>query len=169
MRSLRALFSFLFLTHAALHASDTKVLTNHLGYDPSGPKHVVILGHEDDGVSECALKNLGDDKAVMKISARAVGPVNKWRDWYFWTVDFDSFKTEGKYYLDCQTKAGSMRSFPFQIQSLILERNTISNAINYFKEERSAGRMDEADRHLSFDGKAGTLDAHGGWWDATGD
>ena len=59
--------------------------------------------------------------------------------------------------------------FSIYIQKSILERNTISDAINYFKEERSAGRMDEADRHLSFDGKAGTLDAHGGWWDATGD
>ena len=30
--------------------------------------------------------------------------------------------------------------------------------------------MDKADRHLPFDGKkTGTVDAHGGWWDATGD
>jgi hypothetical protein len=30
--------------------------------------------------------------------------------------------------------------------------------------------MDKADRHLKFDGtKPGTVDAHGGWWDATGD
>jgi hypothetical protein len=42
--------------------------------------------------------------------------------------------------------------------------------IYFFKEERSSGQFDKADRHLPFDGKkTGTLDAHGGWWDATGD
>ena len=158
-----------FLLSVALHAAETKVLTNHLGYDPAGPKHAVVLGKESDAVSACALKNYAGDRTALTIPARAVGAVKKWRDWYFWTVDFDSFTTEGKYYLDCQTKAGSVPSFPFQIQKMILERNTISDAINYFKAERSAGRMDQADRHLSFDGKAGTLDAHGGWWDATGD
>ena len=46
----------------------------------------------------------------------------------------------------------------------------MSDVIYYFKEERSAGRCDKADRHLKFDGnKAGTVDAHGGRWDATGD
>src|SRR5262249_3162677 len=63
-----------------------------------------------------------------------------------------------------------LRSFPFHIQKLLLERNTISDSVYYFKEERSSGRMDQADRNLPFDGKKpGRLDAHGGWWDATGD
>jgi hypothetical protein len=52
----------------------------------------------------------------------------------------------------------------------LLERNTLSNAIYYFKEERSSGLLDQADRHVPFDPpKTGVLDAHGGWWDATGD
>jgi hypothetical protein len=164
-----SLFSALILFSAAAYAADTKILTNHLGYEPSGPKHAVILGKESDGVSECAIKNYAGDQTVLTIPARAVGPVKKWRDWYFWTVDFDSFTTEGQYYLDCTARAGFVRSFPFHIQKLILERNTLSDVIYYFKEERSAGRMDQADHHLPFDGKPGTLDAHGGWWDATGD
>jgi hypothetical protein len=46
----------------------------------------------------------------------------------------------------------------------------LSDVIYYLKDERSSGRLDQADRHLRFDGrKQGTLDAHGGWWDATGD
>ena len=170
VRSRPVLYPFLalFLCVAAF-AADSKILTNHLGYAPSGPKHAVILGKASDGVSECALKNYAGDQTVLTVPAHAAGPVKKWRDWYFWTVDFDSFTTEGQYYLDCTTHTGSVRSFPFHIQKLILERNTLSDAINYFKEERSAGRMDEADHHLPFDGKPGTLDAHGGWWDATGD
>ena len=170
MRPRPALYLLLILfLSAGLRATEIKVLTNHLGYDPGGPKHAVILGKESDSVSECALKNYVGDQTVLTIPAHSAGPVRKWRDWYFWTVDFDSFTREGQYYLDCTSRAGSAHSFPFRVQKLILERNTLSDVIYYFKEERSAGRMDQADRHLPFDGKPGTLDAHGGWWDATGD
>jgi hypothetical protein len=56
------------------------------------------------------------------------------------------------------------------VQSDLLERSTISDVIYYFKDERSSGAMDKADSHLRFEGtKGGTIDAHGGWWDATGD
>jgi hypothetical protein len=41
---------------------------------------------------------------------------------------------------------------------LILERNTLSDVIYYFKGERSSVQLDQADRHLPFDGhKQGTL------------
>lgn len=153
-----------------LPASELKVLTNHLGYEARGPKHAVILGRADDAVTSCALKDVSDDRTAVSVPARTIGPVKKWRDWYFWTADFDSFGQEGEYYLDCSTSRGSTRSFPFHIQRLILERNTLSDVIYYFKDQRSSGRLDQSDRHLPFDGrKQGTLDAHGGWWDATGD
>ncbi|MBV8053534.1 MAG: glycoside hydrolase family 9 protein [Acidobacteriaceae bacterium] len=153
-----------------LNALQLKILTNHLGYESAGPKHAVILGKASDKVTACDLKNYSDNQKAMTVPAQAVGPVKKWRDWYFWTADFDSFQTEGEYYLDCASSSGPVRSFPFHVQHLILERNTLSDVIYYFKDERSSGRLDEADRHLHFDGtKHGIVDAHGGWWDATGD
>ncbi|HEV3513081.1 MAG TPA: glycoside hydrolase family 9 protein [Candidatus Sulfotelmatobacter sp.] len=169
----RHLFVFailLALIPAASLAGQTKILTNHLGYEPSGPKHAVILGQAGESISGCALKNNGNDQQVLAIPAKAAGPVQKWRDWYFWTLDFDSFTTEGKYYLECGSGSGPVRSFPFRVQRDLLERNTMQDAIYYFKDERSSGQYDKADRHLKFEGsKPGTVDAHGGWWDATGD
>jgi len=151
-------------------ASDLRILTNHLGYESAGPKHAVILGKAGDTISSCALKEAATDKAVAAVPVKAVGAVEKWRDWYFWTLDFDSFLTEGKYYLECGATSGNIRSFPFLIQRDLLARNTMSDVIYYFKEERSSGPMDKADSHLKFEGsKTGTVDAHGGWWDATGD
>ena len=165
--SLAACF-LLFSTNG--HASEFRVLTNHLGYDPTGPKHAVVLGKAGISISSCALKDYSHDQTVLTVPTQAAGPVKKWRDWYFWTVDFDSFTTEGEYYLDCGSNQGAIRSFPFHVQHLILERNTLSDVIYYFKNERSSGRLDQADRHLPFDGRQqGTLDARGGWWDATGD
>jgi hypothetical protein len=155
---------------AVAYAGEAKLLTNHLGYDAGGPKSAVIMGKAGDNFSSCALKDERDDRTVLSVPAVAAGPVKKWRDWYFWTVAFDSFSTEGTYYLDCNSRNGPVRSFPFAVQRLLLERNTLSDVIYYFKEERSTGRLDQADRHLPFDGRRQRfLDAHGGWWDATGD
>jgi len=154
-------------------ADEAKILTNHVGYEATGPKHAVILGSASDQFSSCVLQDARDHRSVLTIPVQHAGPVKKWRDWHFWTIDFDSVTTEGTYVLVCASGASDnhpIRSHPFLIQRLLFERNTLSDAIYYFKEERSVGQMDKADGHLPFDGaKKGTLDAHGGWWDATGD
>lgn len=151
-------------------ASELKILVNHVGYEATGPKHVVVQGRAGDDVSNCVLNEDGADRQVFSAAAHNAGPVRKWRTWNFWTFDFDAVSTEGKYYLRCETNRGPIRSYPFAIQRDLLERATLSDVIYYFKEERSTGAMDQADRHLRFeDTKSGTLDAHGGWWDATGD
>jgi hypothetical protein len=151
-------------------ADEAKILSNHVGYATVGPKHAVVLGSAQDHFTACALNDVHDNHKVLDIPVQHAGPVKKWREWDFWTLDFDSFSTEGTYYLTCTSGDRTIHSYPFLIQNLLLERNTLSDAVYFFKEERSSGRMDEADRHLPFDGKkTGTLDAHGGWWDATGD
>ena len=162
--------SFLFLVVARTFAGEAKILTNHVGYESNGPKHAVLLGEARQSVTSCVLRDDMTDRSVLTIEPKQSGTVDKWRDWHFWTLDFDSFTAVGKYYLECATNAGSIRSFPFLVQDDLLERNTVSDVIYYFKGQRSSGEMDKADRHLRFDGpKPGTIDAHGGWWDATGD
>jgi len=165
---LASLFSLIFGTQCS--AGGVKILTNHVGYETRGPKHAVLLGVAGDNVSSCTLKDRTNDRVVLTIIPKPVGMVQKWRDWYFWNLDFDSYAVEGKYYLECLTNAGTIRSFPFVVQTDLLERNTASDVIYYFKGQRSSGEMDKADIHLRFEGaKGGTVDAHGGWWDATGD
>ena len=162
--------AFALLLLPVARANGAKILTNHVGYNATGPKRAVILGSASDKFSGCVLRDDRTNEAILSIPAQHAGPVKKWRDWDFWTIDFDSFSTEGTYRLVCTSGDHSIQSYPFVIQRLLLERNTLSDAIYYFKEERSSGRMDQADRHLPFDGKKqGTVDAHGGWWDATGD
>ena len=168
---LRFNFALVLVVLASLCSAETpKLLTNHLGYEPGAPKHAVILGGQGDKVSDCALVNWQTAAPVLTLRPVNAGAVKKWRDWNFWTLDFDSFQQEGRYYLTCKTSQGEIRSSPFAIQKNLLDRETLSDVIYYFKDERSSGPMNQADRHLHFDGqKPGTLDAHGGWWDATGD
>lgn len=154
----------------AVRAQEAKILTNHVGYNATGAKHAVILGSAGNQFTSCTLEDARDHHTALTIPAQHAGPVKKWRNWDFWTIDFDSFSVAGTYDLVCSSGSLSIRSYPFVIQPLLLERNTLSDAIYFFKEERSTGRMDKADRNLPFDGeKKGTVDAHGGWWDATGD
>jgi hypothetical protein len=162
--------SLVIIFGVAARAQNAKVLTNHVGYEASGPKHAVILGSAQDHFTTCALNSYPEGKTLATLPAQPDGQVKKWRDWNFWTVDFDSVSQAGKYVLECQNHGAVVRSFPFAIQKMLLEQNTLSDVIYYFKEERSSGPTDQADRHLPFDGKKpGTWDAHGGWWDATGD
>ena len=50
-------------------------------------------------------------------------------------------------------------------------KGQISNVLYYFKAQRCSGLLDKADRHLTFAGNSSgrIVDAHGGWFDATGD
>ena len=170
MREVVFLGAATLLATAAARADEPKVLTNHVGYETSGPKHAVVLGSASDNFTTCELKDNRDSRTLLTVPAQRTGPVKKWREWHFWTVDFDSFSTEGTFYLLCSSGDTSVRSFPFAIRRLLLEQSTLSDVIYFFKEERSTGRMDQADHRLPFDGaKKGMVDAHGGWWDATGD
>jgi hypothetical protein len=102
-----------------------------------------------------------------------VGPVAKWKDWDFWTIDWTTVDKEGTYVIECTPKSGAagatLRSHPILVQKNSLTRNTLSDVIYYFKGQRSSGLWDKADRKLTFEGKTGTVDMHGGWFDATGD
>jgi hypothetical protein len=88
----------------------------------------------------------------------------------FWIADFSSLQTPGQYILRVSSREGDASSCPFAIDDNILERNTLSNIVYYFKGQRASGLMDKADRHLEIPGSNGTfVDVHGGWYDATGD
>ncbi|HEX4122223.1 MAG TPA: glycoside hydrolase family 9 protein [Verrucomicrobiae bacterium] len=157
------------LAGQAAFAQEIKILVNHIGYEQSAPKRAVILGHPGDAVTSFKLINDSTGGESLSGPAVNIGPVDQWKDWRFWTADFSSVTNTGWYRLECATGRGDLHSFPFQIQRDILESNTLSTVIYYFKGQRCSGLLDKADHHLKFEDAAGDIDAHGGWYDATGD
>jgi len=158
------------LTAPRLSAHTVRVLTNHIGYEADGPKRAVVQGLEGDEVGAFAVKQYDTDTTVLKGEPTFVGPVDRWKGWLFWTVRFDQVQTVGTYYIECETARGRIRSFPFRIDHDLLESHTISDVIYYFKGQRCDGVNDAADRNIGFKDVAGkTIDAHGGWYDASGD
>jgi len=170
MRKIILIQCLILFTVPHLFGQTIQILTNHLGYDPSGPKKAVVQAFQEDKVDSYSIRLWDDGKLITSGEPEKVGPVDQWKKWIYWTIDFTSINQEGKYYIECPTNKGLVRSFPFMIQQNILERHTISDVIFYFRGKRCVGLMDKADQKMTFlSGWKDTVDVHGGWHDASGD
>lgn len=151
-------------------AQSVKVVTNHVGYEFDKPKHAVVVAESKIAISGFKLIDAESGKTVLSGKVTYSGPVDKWKNFQFYTIDFSNFATAGSYKLMVTLPQKTISSFPFTIGKNLLEQRTISDVVYYFKGQRSSGLLDKADHTLTLSGKGkDTIDAHGGWFDATGD
>ncbi|HTD99804.1 MAG TPA: glycoside hydrolase family 9 protein [Mucilaginibacter sp.] len=150
-------------------AQSIKVVTNHVGYEDSQAKRAVIVADSHLAISSFSLVDADNGKEVFKGNPVYKGAVDKWKNFQFWTLDFSGYTTSGNYQIQFQSPTGTVSSYPFIIGKNVLEKATISDVVYYFKGQRSSGLFDKADHHAPLSGKTDTVDAHGGWYDATGD
>ncbi|OGU35409.1 MAG: glycoside hydrolase [Ignavibacteria bacterium GWB2_35_6b] len=170
MKKIILLICVFLLGVSQLQSQKIKILTNHEGYNQVGYKNAVVQAYQDDELTNCSIKLYNDDKHIASAQPIKVGKIDRWKNWYFWTIDFSGVEQEGEYYLECETNKGIVRSFPFKIQKDVLERHTISDIITYFRSQRAVGQFEKADSKMTFEkGRKDTIDAHGGWQDASGD
>ena len=146
-----------------------RVLVNQVGYDPAGSKTAVIQGQVGDTFDAFTVRELATMSPVLSGKVQFIGPVQKWKDWVFGTIDFSPVTREGSYVIEVTTGKGAVTSHPLTIQKNVLERNTLSDLVYYFKGQRCSGLWDKADRAMRFEGRDGVVDVHGGWFDASGD
>lgn len=166
----KCIFPLLVLVPGLLLAQPVKVLTNHIGYEFNKPKQAVIVADTKENITSFELVEVASGKKVYAGKVVYSGPVDKWQHFLFWTLDFSSYTTRGNYFLRVNVAGKPVQSWPFSINKNVLEQATISDVVYYFKGQRSSGLLDAADRHLLLAGKTtDTIDAHGGWYDASGD
>ncbi|UHG89828.1 glycoside hydrolase family 9 protein [Spirosoma oryzicola] len=166
-KSILALF---FQLSFLLQAQSIKVLTNQVGYEGSKAKRAIVIADQQLSIPDFQLVNTETGKVAYSGKTAFSGPVNTWKNWRFWTIDFSPYTTEGKYRVQVTASGKPISSYPFVIGKNVLEQQTLSDVIYYFKGQRSSGLLDKADHHLTLAGRpADTLDVHGGWYDATGD
>lgn len=150
--------------------SQIRVFVDQVGYETHAPKQAIIAGTADDHPQEFALIDADSGKTAFTGEIKPAGKVDAWADQAYWTADFSAWQKTGNYSVRVDNGGGSVTSCAFKINDDILERETLSNVVFYFKGQRASGDMDEADRHLKLPGdEQGFVDAHGGWYDATGD
>jgi len=161
----------LLLVPSIVFAQKIKVVTNQVGYEFDKAKQAIIVSDATlTGDVPFTIVNTGDGNTALAGKAIYSGPVDKWKNFIFYTIDFSSITTPGNYQVQVNTGGKTIASYPFKIGKNVLEGATISDVVYYFKGQRSSGLLDKADRHSPFaGGKKGFVDAHGGWYDATGD
>ncbi|PFG55397.1 beta-glucosidase family 9 [Vibrio sp. ES.051] len=142
------------------------LLTNHIGYERLGPKTAIIQTNQPHLTSTTALLVCADSQQVVAtLAVEEQGRVANWHQGYFYLIDFSSFTTPGSYYL----RFDHVCSSHFEIRQHILLDRTLSDVIHYFKSQRCGGIFDQQDRQAPLLNSNQTVDAHGGWYDASGD
>ncbi|MBP1661127.1 MAG: glycoside hydrolase, partial [Candidatus Aminicenantes bacterium] len=157
-----------------------RILTNQVGYEPLAAKKAVIQAYSGDSFATFAVKRFPGGETILSGTPVHTGPVARWKDWDFWTIDWSAVIAEGTYVIECasphdSSSSGSspasplLRSHPILVQKNALLRNTLSDVVYYLKGQRSSGLWDKADRAMTFEGRSGVVDVRGAWFDATGD
>jgi hypothetical protein len=156
------------MSQAELH-----ILADQVGYETGAPKQALVLGTSQDHPRQFTLVDTATDKTVFTGDLTPAGRVDAWSGAWggtYWKADFSAWKTPGHYAIEVRDEGGEAHSCAFAIEDDLLERETLSNVLYYFKGQRASGLMDRVDRHLPLPGgQPGFIDAHGGWYDATGD
>jgi hypothetical protein len=145
------------------------VLVDQVGYETLAAKQAIVEGSEGDHPQSFALIDVQSGKTVYEANLHPSGRVFAWEGRVFWTADFSSWQKTGHYALKVNATEGNVDSCAFDIGDDILERDTLSSVVFYFKGQRASGLMDQADRHLQLPNEQTFVDVHGGWYDATGD
>jgi hypothetical protein len=157
------------LAFTLIGTAQTRVLVDHVGYETVSVKQALIVGTEQDHPQQFSLVDNVTGKTMMTGNLTPSGQVDHWGGRVFWTADFSAWQKTGHYEVRTETAAGPVSSCVFAIEDNLLERETLSNVVYYFKGQRSSGLFDKADRHLKVPDGSGFVDLHGGWYDATGD
>lgn len=143
-----------------------EILVNHMGYSANGPKKAVVQCKN--GEQPLAFAVL-DAAGAEVLTGRLVhtGPVARWNTGDYFTADFTALTKEGSY----RVQVDGQCSEAFEISAYLLTMRMLSGVSYYFKAQRDSGEWMADDRSLPFKGgyREGTVDAHGGWYDATGD
>lgn len=143
-----------------------KILISHPGYTANTSKKAVLKAPESFSGTTFEIIDRESGETVYNGSVNRAGVVDKWKDWYFFTLDFSDFNKLGRYYIIVNDVA----SEPFNIVETIFDKFLHHEIICYFKSHRSSGKWDRHDRAASFVGnREDKIDVHGGWYDASGD
>jgi len=146
------------------------ILINHLGYKKNGLKKAIVKAPRNCSINDVFLIDKISRKKIHKCQISEEGSVNKWKDWYFWRIDFSDFKECGSYKLTGKINNNNYFSETFQIGEDIFRLNILSNLLFYLKSQRCSGEYDKKDISISFFGdRKDEVDVHGGWYDASGD
>lgn len=145
-----------------------RFLFNHLGFERKAAKPILLQAEAGAAVDGVAVLDAAG-KVVMRAPLRAQGGVNGWGDDHYWRANLDELTQPGRYQLWLEGSAPPLVSAPFEVADGLYGPALLSDLVFYFKSQRCSGLYDQADRAAPEEGGDARRDAHGGWFDASGD
>lgn len=151
-----------------------KILHNHLGYRAAAPsKRVLLQGSGELPGERFVVYHAEERRVVFEGRWRPHGPVQRWRDWQYWSAEFGPLREPGRYVVALPGTELPLQSQPFSIATQLYDTQHVSDLLHYIKSQRCGGSFDAADRacpiHRDDAAAPQRLDVHGGWYDASGD
>jgi len=147
-------------------AAEVGIITNHLGYDTGGSKNLVVQSAVDVELARFqVIDNQG--KIAFEGPLQKTGAVAGWKGRFYHKGDFTPLKQAGTYRIQVTDRVSER----FALGDHLLPEACLSDLIYYFRIQRCSGVYDRADRSLPVfgDPQRPRVDAHGGWYDASGD
>jgi len=160
------------------------ILTSHLGYGTDATKAVIAVVPDAPLTAELIRTDEpvppsrpGADLPTPDLDGSVPltpGPIERvpgWTGGPYSRIPLPDDLADGTYVVRVVADGVELRSEPFVVGPERLQRQTMSDVLAYFKAMRSSGEIDRKDRTAHFwnDPSGPTVDARGGWLDASGD
>lgn len=144
------------------------VLVSQLGYDTEGPKAAVVVGER---VTAVHVERASGERMPIEPAIGPTGVVARWMSVPCTRVDFGALVESGRYRLLVEVDGTLVPSEPFTIGPDRLPSLVVSDITAMFRAQRSSGEIERKDAAARFydDDSGRTVDARGGWLDASGD
>ncbi|MGB7996418.1 MAG: glycoside hydrolase family 9 protein [Photobacterium halotolerans] len=143
-----------------------QLLINHLGYERTGNKVAIVQHQAALSLTQATLIRSNDRQAVMQLPLSQSQRTDQWHTGTATPIDFSAWQEAGRY----RIRFGDLESSDFEIADGLLMQRTFSDVLHYFKSQRCGGKFDQHDHAVPLFGHQDTVvDAHGGWYDASGD
>ncbi|WP_202868687.1 glycoside hydrolase family 9 protein [Kribbella antibiotica] len=143
-----------------------QILVSHLGYSSAASKAVVA--EVPSAIISATLEGTG---TAIALEPHPSERVPGWTGGPYARIPFPPNVADGTYVVRVVIEGGEVVSSPFVIGAERIQRQSMSDVLAYFKAMRSSGEIDRKDRAAKFwgDDSGATVDARGGWLDASGD
>jgi hypothetical protein len=151
-----------------------KILVNQVGYElkpGTGPAlcRAIIQSSDENEIPDFIVLRDWEGHFIGEFKVETGQRVTGWKNRVFSIVNFRASEG-GPYTLNATSGDTQAASAPFHVGPGIEVNTIISDVLFGISAGRSAGISDNKDRKIPFFGKReGTVDVHGGWYDASGD
>jgi hypothetical protein len=147
------------------------VVVNHLGYDVGAPKAAIVAAQDGATVGRVRVETIDGRAVPLAFEAGDPQVVDTWRTAEYHRIDLSALDEPDTYRVVASVDGVDVFSEAFVVGEHRIPSLVVSDITAYFRSQRSTGEIErkDASAHFYDDASGRTVDARGGWLDASGD